>query len=253
MVSMICTKFNFIQQTDILNKKVSAARSMSKKYLVVRAEQAQIVSRRNTIGGLSMAILLSQSQASEAAYGDAANVFGSITNKSGFVPYTGEGFAVLLPSKWNPSKEKDFKGVQLRYEDNFDAVTNMSVIVTDSGKKSIKDYGSPEDLLKEIQYLLGMQSYIGETKSEGGFKDNRVSAASILNVSQVNKTNKDYYTYELLVRSADGDEGGRHYLINCAVGSDGQLYILKVQCGDKRWFKGAKREAVGAVESFVVA
>jgi hypothetical protein len=45
-----------------------------------------------------------------AAYGDAANVFGRVTNKSGFVPYAGEGFAVLLPSKWNPSKEKDFGG-----------------------------------------------------------------------------------------------------------------------------------------------
>lgn len=46
-----------------------------------------------------------------AAYGDAANVFGRVTNRSGFVPYAGEGFAVLLPSKWNPSKEKDFSGV----------------------------------------------------------------------------------------------------------------------------------------------
>jgi len=27
---------------------------------------------------------------------------------TGFVPYAGEGFALLLPSKWNPSKEEDF-------------------------------------------------------------------------------------------------------------------------------------------------
>lgn len=33
----------------------------------------------------------------------------------GFVPYAGEGFALLLPSKWNPSKEKDFPGVVLRW------------------------------------------------------------------------------------------------------------------------------------------
>ncbi len=49
-----------------------------------------------------------------AAYGDSANVFGKITNTSGFVPYAGENFAVLLPSKWNPSKERDFDGVALR-------------------------------------------------------------------------------------------------------------------------------------------
>ena len=36
--------------------------------------------------------------------------------------------------------------------------------------------------------------------------------------------------------AADGDEGGRHQLINAAV-SNGNLYILKVQVGDKRWFK----------------
>ena len=38
------------------------------------------------------------------------------------------------------------------------------------------------------------------------------------------------------VIAADGDEGGRHQLINAAV-SNGNLYILKVQVGDKRWFK----------------
>ena len=36
--------------------------------------------------------------------------------------------------------------------------------------------------------------------------------------------------------AADGDEGGRHQLINAAV-SNGNLYILKCQVGDKRWFK----------------
>lgn len=33
---------------------------------------------------------------------------------AGFVPYAGEGYALLLPSKWNPSKEKDFPGTALR-------------------------------------------------------------------------------------------------------------------------------------------
>ena len=33
---------------------------------------------------------------------------------AGFVPYAGEGFAVLIPSKWNPSKEQDFPGTVLR-------------------------------------------------------------------------------------------------------------------------------------------
>ena len=32
----------------------------------------------------------------------------------------------------------------------------------------------------------------------------------------------------------------------------GYLYICKVQVGDKRWFKGAKKEATGAIDSFTV-
>ena len=37
--------------------------------------------------------------------------------------------------------------------------------------------------------------------------------------------------------AADGNEGGRHQLIKATV-SNGNLYLLKVQAGDKRWFKG---------------
>lgn len=57
--------------------------------------------------------------------------------------------------------------------------------------------------------------------------------------------------YEILTRTADGDEGGRHQLIAATV-SNGNLYLIKVQCGDKRWFKGAKKEAQGAWNSFTV-
>eukprot|EP01025_Chloroclados_australasicus_P016543 TRINITY_DN1832_c0_g1_i2.p2 TRINITY_DN1832_c0_g1~~TRINITY_DN1832_c0_g1_i2.p2 ORF type:complete len:286 (-),score=40.42 TRINITY_DN1832_c0_g1_i2:268-1020(-) len=250
-MASVIVKTAFVGKVEALKTRPVGLRSAVRAPVVVRAEQE--VPRRAALGLVGAAVLLSQTNASLAAYGDSANVFGKITNKSGFVPYTGEGFAVLLPSKWNPSKEKDFKGVQLRYEDNFDAVNNLTVIANDSGKKSIKEFGSPEDFLKEIKYLLGVQSFTGETRSEGGFKEGRVSAASLLDVGSTTKDGKDYYNYELLVRTADGDEGGRHQLITCAVGSDGKLYILKVQCGDKRWFKGAKREAVGATESFRVA
>lgn len=102
------------------------------------------------LGGLAAAAAISTASPSQAAYGDAARVFaGNVTNKSGasaskcftpplwqqpglaralslflcctlclaaagFVPYAGEGFAVLIPSKWNPSKEQDFPGTVLR-------------------------------------------------------------------------------------------------------------------------------------------
>lgn len=76
----------------------------------------QMMERRAALGLLAgTAALLAGTGASQAAYGDAARVFaGKITNKSGFVPYAGEGFALLLPAKWNPSPERDFPGTVLR-------------------------------------------------------------------------------------------------------------------------------------------
>jgi len=188
-----------------------------------------------------------------AGYGDSANVFGRVTNKSGFVPYAGENYAVLLPSKWNPSKEREFPNVVLRYEDNFDAVSNMFIIIEKTDKSSIEGYGSPEKFLEQVSYILGKQSYSGETMSEGGFAPNRVSAASLLEFGEgTDKKGKKYYTYEILTRTQDGNEGGRHQLIKALV-SNGNLYVVKAQSGDKRWFKGAKKECVGVLDSFTVA
>jgi hypothetical protein len=94
----------------------------------------------------------------------------------------------------------------------------------------------------------------GSSKSEGGFAEGRYAAASLLDYSEKkDKKGRNYYTYEVLVRTADGDEGGRHQVIKATVGSDGNLYILKCQVGDKRWFKGAKKDALGAFDSFIVA
>lgn len=226
----------------------------SRSSVTVRAQQEQDLPRRATLGLVAgAAALLSGASPSLAAFGDSANVFGKATNTSGFIPYAGEGFALLLPAKWNPSRERDFKGVELRYEDNGDAVNNVVVIARSTDKKSVKEFGSPEDFLKELSYLFGEQTFTGQTRSEGGFKPNKTSSASLLGIKQSeDKNGKAQYKYELLIRSADGDEGGRHQLITATVGS-GNLYILKVQIGDKRWFKGAKSAATGIADSFTLA
>jgi hypothetical protein len=92
------------------------------------------------------------------------------------------------------------------------------------------------------------------SKSEGGFAEGRYAAASLLDqYSATDKKGKQYYQYEILVRSADDNEGGRHQLVKATVGSDGKLYLIKCQVGDMRWFKGAKKEAVTALDSFIVA
>jgi hypothetical protein len=196
--------------------------------------------------------LVSSSFVSQSEYGDKANVFGKITNKSGFKAYAGSGFALLVPSKWNPSREFDFANVALRYEDNFDAVNNLIVLKEQTDKTNIEGFGSADQFLNTYSFLLGQQSYSGSTISEGGFAPDRVSAASLLDVeSSQDEKGKTTYRYNILTRTADGDEGGRHQLISATV-SNKFLYILKVQVGDKRWFKGARKEAEGSFNSFTI-
>ena len=45
-------------------------------------------------------------------------------------------------------------------------MSNISVLVEKVGKSKIEDFGSPEAYLEKIGYLLGAQSYQGETRSE---------------------------------------------------------------------------------------
>jgi photosystem II oxygen-evolving enhancer protein 2 len=71
---------------------------------------------------------------------------------------------LLLPAKYNPSKEYDFKGVVLRYEDNGDTVNNIVVLkLPSTGKSSIEAYGSSGALLQELSNfgLFGKQAYTG--------------------------------------------------------------------------------------------
>merc|ERR1711898_19959 len=102
-------------------------------------------------------------------------------------------------------------------------------------------YGSPEQFLSQFSFLLGQQSYAGKTISEGGFAPDRVSAASVLDLeSTTDKKGRTVYRYNILSRTADGDEGGRHQLISATV-SGGTLYILKIQVGGQTLVQGCKQ------------
>ncbi|XP_025664882.2 putative oxygen-evolving enhancer protein 2-2 [Arachis hypogaea] len=180
------------------------------------------------------------------------NVFGKPKTNTDFLVYNGDGFKILIPSKWNPSKEVEYPGQILRYEDNFDSTSNLVVTVTPTDKKSITDYGSPEEFLSQVDYLLGKQAFFGETQAEGGFDANVVATANILESSTAVIDGKQYYFLSVLTRTADGDEGGKHQLIRATV-KDGKLYICKAQAGDKRWFKGARRFVENVASSFSVA
>ncbi|CAI0461148.1 unnamed protein product [Linum tenue] len=194
----------------------------------------------------------SKTAPADAAYGESANIFGKPKTNTDFLPYNGEGFKLSIPAKWNPSKEVEYPGQVLRYEDNFDANSYVSVMVTPTDKKSITDYGAPEEFLSQVNFLLGKQAYFGKTDSEGGFQSGEVATANILETSTPVVGGKQYYIVSVLTRTADGDEGGKHQLISAAV-TDGKLYICKAQAGDKRWFKGARKFVENAATSFSVA
>ena len=82
-------------------------------------------------------------------------------SSAGFIPYTGEGFVVQLPSTFIPSHEKEHPGTVLRYEDNYFPVNNVAVLAQPTDKKKIQDYGSPEQFLLDFSYLLGKQAFSG--------------------------------------------------------------------------------------------
>ncbi|KAK4789576.1 hypothetical protein SAY86_016880 [Trapa natans] len=216
-------------------------------------DDVAVVSRRLALTVLiGAAAVGSKGSPADAAYGEAANVFGKPKTNTDFLPYNGDGFKLNIPSKWNPSKEIEYPGQVLRYEDNFDSTSNLAVMVTPTDKKSITDFGSPEEFLSKVDYLLGKQAYFGNTDAEGGFDSGAVAAANILESSTSNVGGKEYYFLSVLTRTADGDEGGKHQLITASV-NNGKLYIFKAQAGDKRWFKGARRFVESAASSFSLA
>ncbi|KAK9670082.1 hypothetical protein RND81_13G175800 [Saponaria officinalis] len=248
----------------------AAGRTPSSRYQAVSAKPTQVVckaqkqdeavhdvnssiSRRLALTVLiGAAAVGSKVNPAAAAYGEAANVFGKPKTDTDFLAYNGDGFKVSVPAKWNPSKEVEYPGTVLRFEDNFDATSNLTVLVQPTDKKSITDYGSPEQFLSQVNYLLGQQAYFGKTDSEGGFDSGVVASANILETDTPVVDGKQYYSLSVLTRTADGDEGGKHQLITATV-KDGKLYICKAQAGDKRWFKGAKKFVESAASSFSVA
>merc|ERR1711877_7982 len=183
---------------------VLARQNMQRASALKSHGEAEVTMGRRDLAGAAAGFALAGASAAHAEYGTYARMFGAApTNPTGFAAYTGDEFSMLLPSKWNPSKEKDFPGILLRYEDNFDAVNNLVVIKQQTDKSAIGGFGKPEEFLNTFSYLLGKQSYSGKTISEGGFAPDRVSAISVLDVkSAKDKKGRNTYEFNLLGRTA---------------------------------------------------
>ncbi|KAJ8752104.1 hypothetical protein K2173_001779 [Erythroxylum novogranatense] len=261
MASTACFLHHHALTTPTKSSVSSQRQVSSRPSLLVCRAQKQTVQEEDTNAfsrRLALTVLIgaaavgSKVAPADAAYGEAANVFGKPKTNTDFLPYDGDGFKLQIPSKWNPSKEREFPGQVLRYEDNFDPNSNVQVIINPTDKKTITEYGTPEEFLAKVDYLLGKQAYFGKTDAEGGFDTNSVATANILESSSPVINGTKYFAFSVLTRTADGDEGGKHQLITAAV-KDGKLYICKAQAGDKRWFKGARKFVESTASSFSVA
>lgn len=229
--------------------------AVAPKAVTVCSVEGADISRRSAAALIAVAAAAAASSSSPAlaAYGDRANVFGKASSGTGFASYSGDGFKIALPGKFNPSKEVDFPGTVLRYEDNFDAVSNVVVTKNPTTKGSISDFGSPEKFLADNSFYLGTQAYNEESKSEGGFAPGRFARAHVLDTSTVkDSAGNTYFLIDVIVTSADGDEGGRHHVFKAGV-KGGNLYVCKFQSGDKRWFKGQDRIIRSSIETFSLA
>ncbi|KAL2922967.1 Oxygen-evolving enhancer protein 2 chloroplastic [Bienertia sinuspersici] len=86
----------------------------------------------------------------------------------------------MVPSDWNKSKELEYAGQVLRFEDNFDATSNLVVLVSSTDKKFIIDFGSPKPFPSPVDYLLGKHAYFGLSVSEGCFDSGVVTSSTFL-------------------------------------------------------------------------
>lgn len=68
---------------------------------------------------------------------------------------------LLAAALWLPAAPDVTNPVTNRYEDNFDAVNNLTVLCQTADKGSIDGYGSPEQFLDKVGYLFGKQTFTG--------------------------------------------------------------------------------------------
>eukprot|EP00793_Prasinoderma_coloniale_P003596 PRCOL_00002970-RA len=165
-------------------------------------------------------------QPASAAYGQSANVFKkSRENLEGdYALYTADDYSILIPQRgFNPSPNEylaEWPGVDVRWEDyGTTDFANVTVTVL-NGEKLPK----PSDL----QFMLGESTWDGYGEfSTVNFTDPTSAdlfAVNVLDSEEKTIDGKKYAVYELLTRTVDGSQGGRHHFISAST-QGGKTYI----------------------------
>merc|ERR1712060_264709 len=246
---------NVIVQNKVQVKARSARTSAA---LVVRASAEHHQTRRTFFGGAAAAATLIAAQPSQAAYGEGAGVFKPNREQKDpdYVTFEGAGYTILVPQRgWNPTKAGGlamYPNLDMMLEDwNSTDVANVSVSVFPAKGGGLP---SPADL----SYLLGQDVWSSSatgtadtpTMNEQGFTTG-ISSANLLTSADKDVAGVKYKTYDILTRTADGSQGGRHHIISVAE-KGGKLYVAQVMAGDKHW---AVNQAIAykVRDSFAVA
>lgn len=223
---------------------------------VCSAEQPAQLGRRAAAGALAGAFALSmRADEAQAAYGQSANVFKSSkeTSDGDFSLYTADNYSILIPQRgYNPSPPEylsEWPGIDLRWEDfNSTDYANVTITVKD-GEKTLE----PQDLA----FMFGESTWAGFgeysstdlTKKQG--ESSAIFAANVLEKTNKTVDGKNIQIFELLTRTVDGSQGGRHHLIAAGT-KGGKTYIAKYTCGDKHWAANRKT-AFKVRDSFKIA
>lgn len=230
---------NVIVQAKIQAKVARSSRAPAT--LAVRASAEELQPRRAFLGGAAAAASLMAARPSQAAYGEGAGVFKASREQidPDYITFQGDGYTILVPQRgWNPTKAGGlamYPNLDMMWEDwNTTDVANVSVSVFPAKGGGLP---SPADL----SYLLGQDVWSSSstgtadapTMNEQGFTTG-ISSANLLTSADKDVAGIKYKTYDILTRTADGSQGGRHHIISVAE-KGGKLYVAQVMAGDKHW------------------
>lgn len=144
------------------------------------------------------------------------------TPTSGLVPFADskDGYRFLYPNGWTETKGNS--AIDILFHDIIEPSENVSVAITKlETVKTLEDIGDAEAIALRVQERV--VAPVGSGRQ-----------AKLLNVSQKESKDRNYYTFEYAVERAQGEP--RHDLVTVAT-NRGNLYTLSISSSEKRWDK----------------
>ncbi len=144
------------------------------------------------------------------------------TPTSGLVPFADskDGYRFLYPNGWTETKGNS--AIDILFHDIIEPSENVSVAITKlETVKTIEEIGDAEE--------IGLRVLKRVVAPEGSGRQ-----AKLLNASQRELADRNYYTFEYAVERSQGEP--RHDLVTVST-NRGNLYTMSISSSEKRWGK----------------